>query len=209
MRPDLRLVDGGARLGAAGGEFDQRIENNVIHLSRRSWYGHRPPSVIEICDLVMPHLDPELHAFAAEVVRVFLEMSGDSWLRSRHGSGLFVSLARKPWNPVGRMRPRTRMGIEEPRWTVTVRPPPDQPRHYHVHLPPIIGDGVVVPITRVLGHHTRCSGTRHLITFRRDGEGWSPTQHTESYLSRNYDDGPSICPTLLRSAPRAMSTEQP
>lgn len=199
MRHELRVVNGGGERRGPG-DFERRVVDNVIHLSKRSWYGHRPPSSIEIGDAVLPHLDEEVRGVAAEMVRVFLEMAGESWLQSRSGYGLFVSLSRSPWEPVGKKRPKTRMGIPDPQWSVTVRPLPEEqyPHFFHVHLPPVVGSGVIVPFTRMWGHPTRCSGTRNLVTFVREGEGWRPVDHVSAYLTRNYHDGPTICPTRIR-----------
>lgn len=188
MPHDLRLVHGsGGSQDASDGHVEWTQEENVVTLALRSWYGHVPPTVDEVLGPVVPHLPPDVGALAEAVIPVFLAGCSRDWLRRRTDAGLWVSLSTSPWEPRGKRRGLSRMGIPEPEWTVQVRKQVDQ-FYYHVHLPPILVAEPVVAIGEMWGHPARCRGFRRLLTFQSCGDQWSLRREDRRAMCRDQRD---------------------
>jgi hypothetical protein len=193
MRHDLQLVSGGGTRDRDDSQAEWTSEGNLVTLTRRSWYGHRPPTLEEVLDPVLPHLDADVRELAEAVVPLFLASSARDWLRRKTDAGLWVSLSKTPWEPVGKLRPLNRMGIPDPEWTVQIRKHENR-SFYHLHLPPLVGARPVVAIGQMLGHPTRCQGYRELLTFERSAGSWALKKRQVRAMSRYQRDMPAEAP---------------
>jgi hypothetical protein len=187
MRHDLRLVPGGGSREPKDARAEWSEQGNLVTLTQRSWHGQVPPTIDEVLDPVVPHLDPEVSELAEAVVPVFIAGCSRDWLRRRDPAGLWVSLSRAPWEPVGKRRGLSRMGIPEPEWTVQIREHTHR-AYYHLHFPPKLVAEPVVAIGLMLGHPSRCQGFRELLTFQRCGDRWSLKKRVERAMSRDQRD---------------------
>lgn len=165
MRPELRVLPG----GRARRPIDT---SNIVYLED-SRHGIQPPSVIEICDVLVPRL-PDVGGLYGRALAVFLEMTGERWLRSRTNVGLRVSLAAPPEAAPRRKKDRVVLTVPATEWTLTVRALGPRREHYHLLLP-----SEVVPGRTEVSFFWLSDGgaVHHVVVFEPSDHGWRPVAH--------------------------------
>jgi hypothetical protein len=181
MLHDLTLIEGGSHPRPADPRVRAVAKGNLVHILRPS-NGFRPPDPERVLDTLKAcPLTDEVRHLARYVLPVFVELTEDRFARSPVDVGFAVSLSTDCYDPKPEAQGlRRRMEIPNPDWTVVFRGPQGGGLRYHLHLPPMVGERVVVPIARLWGPSDRLRGVRNLVTFERQGEGWLAVDHHSS-----------------------------
>lgn len=194
MLHDLTLVDGGSHPKPVDPRVRSIAEGNLVHILRPSG-GFRPPRAKDVLDSIEADwMADHVRELASAVLPVFAEMTGERWAGSHAELGFWLSLSKGSYDPEAGEGLRRRMGIPLPEWTLRFRERQGEGVRYHVHLPPYVGERVVVAIARVWGAESRLRGVRNLVTFERSTDGWQPVDHVDTRPRRGVTDDPAGAP---------------
>lgn len=182
MRPELRIVQ--------GGRSPRTVRtDNIVYLTD-SRHGIEPPSALEVCAALFPRLPDGVGGLVAAAVSVFLEMSGERWLRSEVEVGLDVSLVGAPVLSKNGPRGKVTATLKPPHWTMSIRE--GTGGHYHLLLPPRVRQRPTVVTFLWDGGEGRPTQA-HRLTFHPSEDGWKVVAHDTFRVLVEIDETGATC----------------